>query len=425
MFHPLISKLLQSKEQPAENLSAEVKAVLDKLGSQLEEYEKHIKFLEHTSNVVEDEYETLYQQLKETNNRVNNFLEQGDTVYYIAYKQKKEKNYFTSNWQQLFGFDPMREKDPVYKRKSIIVPSLQGYYERQILFLERSGAVNLKYQIEHPVTHEKFWLEEEIRKRYDGLLKDEYVVGKISNVTSRELYEEVIKETESRFKNITDAMPVMTWVSDSSNVVIYSNNATKEFFGKGLEEISGIDEFQELIHPDYRNHASVEWENKLNKHQQLDIELMVKNKEGKYSYLREVAMPRFLENGQFLGYIGAFFDLTNEHDFKIELENDKRRFELVMNSSLDAIICMDLDGRISLWNPQAEKVFGWVSSEVLGKRMSEVIIPHQYREMHERGLKHYLATGEHKVLNTVVQIDGICKDGRSVPLELSIIHVHS
>jgi len=425
VFHPLISKLLQSKEQPAENLSAEVKAVLDKLGSQLDEYEKHIKFLEHTSNVVEDEYETLYQQLKETNNRVNNFLEQGDTVYYIAYKQKKEKNYFTSNWQQLFGFDPMREKDPVYKRKSVIVPSLQGYYERQILFLERSGAVNLKYQIEHPVTHEKFWLEEEIRKRYDGLLKDEYVVGKISNVTSRELYEEVIKETESRFKNITDAMPVMTWVSDSSNVVIYSNNATKEFFGKGLEEISGIDEFQELIHPDYRNHASVEWENKLNKHQQLDIELMVKNKEGKYSYLREVAMPRFLENGQFLGYIGAFFDLTNEHDFKIELENDKRRFELVMNSSLDAIICMDLDGRISLWNPQAEKVFGWVSSEVLGKRMSEVIIPHQYREMHERGLKHYLATGEHKVLNTVVQIDGICKDGRSVPLELSIIHVHS
>ena len=64
MFHPLISKLLQSKEQPAENLSAEVKAVLDKLGSQLEEYEKHIKFLEHTSNVVEDEYENLYQQLK-------------------------------------------------------------------------------------------------------------------------------------------------------------------------------------------------------------------------------------------------------------------------------------------------------------------------------------------------------------------------
>ena len=425
MFHPLISKLLQDKEKHADSLSAEMASVLEKLGLQLDEYEKHIKFLEHTSNVVEDEYETLYQQLKETNNRVNNFLEQGDTVYYIAYKQKKEKNYFTSNWQQLFGFDPIREKDPVYKRKSVIVPSLQGYYERQILFLERSGSVNLKYQIEHPVTHEKFWLEEEIRKRYDGLLKDEYFVGKILNVTSRELYEEVIKETESRFKTITDAMPVMTWVSDSSNVVIYSNNATKEFFGKGLEEISGIDEFQELIHPDYRHHASIEWEDKLNKHQQLDIELMVKNKEGKYSYLREVAMPRFLENGQFLGYIGTFFDLTKEHNLKIELGNDKNRFELVMNSSLDAIICMDLDGRISLWNPQAEKVFGWASSEVLGKRMSEVIIPHQYREMHERGLKHYLATGEHKVLNTVVQIDGICKDGRSVPLELSIIHVHS
>ncbi|MFN4809113.1 MAG: hypothetical protein ACK5HN_08880, partial [Bacteroidota bacterium] len=223
MFHPLISKLLQDKKSDA--LSPEIAAVLDKLGSQLDDYEKQIKFLEHTSNVVEDEYENLYQQLKETNNRINNFLEQGETVYYISYRQKKSNNYFTSNWSQLFGFDPLKEPDPIYKRKSIVVSSMKGYYERQILFLEKSGAVNMKYQIEHPVTHEKYWLEEEVRKRYDNLLKDEYIVGKISNVTSRELYEEVIKETEARFKNITDAMPVMTWVSDSNNVVIYSNNA--------------------------------------------------------------------------------------------------------------------------------------------------------------------------------------------------------
>jgi PAS domain S-box-containing protein len=141
--------------------------------------------------------------------------------------------------------------------------------------------------------------------------------------------------------------------------------------------------------------------------------------------VREVAMPRFLDNGQFLGYIGAFFDLTNEYEYKIELEDDKKRFEMVMNSSLDAIICMNLDGVITLWNPQAEKIFQWEEQEVLGKRMSEVIIPEQYRALHERGLKHYLKTGEHKVLNKVIQIGGVRKDGTEVPLELSIIHVQS
>ena len=425
MLHPLINKLLHEKGKQPQALSPEMTAVLSKLGTQLEDYEKQIKFLEHTSSVVEDEYENLYQQLKEINNRLNNFLEEGDIVYHITYKHKKSNNFFTSNWKQLFGFDPQQEKDPISKRRSLVVPSMQGYFDRQMIFLEKSGAVTMKYQIEHPVTHAKIWLEEEIKKRSDALLKDEYYLGKIVNVTNRELYEEVIKETESRFKNITDAIPVMIWVSDHNNHVIYSNNATKEFYGMGLEGIENPQEFEKFIHPDFLHLASNEWEKRLEKHQPLDFEFRVKNKEGEYRYLRQVAIPRHLENGQFLGFVGASFDLTNEYNYKIELEDDKRRFELVMNSSLDAIICMDLDGVITLWNPQAEKIFEWKEQEVIGKRMSDVIIPQQYREAHEKGLKHYLKTGEQKVLNRVVQINGIKKDGSEVPLELSIIHVKS
>ncbi|NBO49452.1 MAG: PAS domain S-box protein [Chitinophagia bacterium] len=425
MLHPLINKLLHEKGKQPQALSPEMTAVLSKLGTQLEDYEKQIKFLEHTSSVVEDEYENLYQQLKETNNRLNNFLEEGDIVYHITYKHKKSNNFFTSNWKQFFGFDPQQEKDPISKRRSLVVPSMQGYFDRQMIFLEKSGAVTMKYQIEHPVTHAKIWLEEEIKKRSDALLKDEYYLGKIVNVTNRELYEEVIKETESRFKNITDAIPVMIWVSDHNNHVIYSNNATKEFYGMGLEGIESPQEFEKFIHPDFLHLASTEWEKRLEKHQPLDFEFRVKNKEGEYRYLRQVAIPRHLENGQFLGFVGASFDLTNEYNYKIELEDDKRRFELVMNSSLDAIICMNLDGVITLWNPQAEKIFEWKEQEVIGKRMSDVIIPQQYGEAHEKGLKHYLKTGEQKVLNRVVQINGIKKDGSEVPLELSIIHVKS
>lgn len=423
VLHPLINKLLGEKE--IAQLSPEMKAVLEKMGAQLDHYEKQVKFLEHTSKVVEDEYESLYQQLKETNNRLNNFLEQSDIIYYISYQHKKSKNYYTSNWQEMFGFDPIREKDPISKRRSMVVPSMQGYFDRQLLFLEKTGTVQLKYQVEHPVTREKYWLEEEIKKRYDALLKDEYIVGKITNVTNRELYEEVIKETESRFKHITDAMPVMVWVSDQNNHVVYSNNATKEFYGMGLEGIESPQEFEKFIHPDYHHLASTEWEKRLAAHQPLDFEFRVKNKHGEYRYLRQVAYPRHLANGEFLGFVGASFDLTNEYEFKVELEEDKKRFELVMNSSLDAIVCMDLEGKISLWSPQAEKIFQWKEHEVMGKKMSDVIIPEKFRQQHEQGLKHYVKTGEYKVLNRVIQIGGLRKDGSEVPLELSIIHVKS
>ena len=122
-----------------------------------------------------------------------------------------------------------------------------------------------------------------------------------------------------------------------------------------------------------------------------------------------MAYPRYLENGEFLGFVGASFDLTNEYEYKIELEDDKKKQDLIMNSSLDAIICIDLEGRISLWNPQAENIFQWKDQEVMGKKMSEVIIPEKYRQIHEQGLKHYVKTGEYKVLNKVIQIGG--RDG--------------
>ena len=56
VLHPLINKLLGEKE--IAQLSPEMKAVLEKMGAQLDHYEKQVKFLEHTSKVVEDEYES-------------------------------------------------------------------------------------------------------------------------------------------------------------------------------------------------------------------------------------------------------------------------------------------------------------------------------------------------------------------------------
>ncbi len=68
--------------------------------------------------------------------------------------------------------------------------------------------------------------------------------------------------------------------------------------------------------------------------------------------------------------------------------------KLIMDSSLNAIISIDLSNQITLWNHQAEEMFGWKEVEMLGKRLADTIIPHQYRAMHEQGFEKYLKTGE-------------------------------
>jgi PAS domain S-box-containing protein len=71
----------------------------------------------------------------------------------------------------------------------------------------------------------------------------------------------------------------------------------------------------------------------------------------------------------------------------------------VLDTALDAVVVMGLDGRIVGWNAIAESSFGSSGEEAKGRQLSDLIIPHAHRDAHERGLRHYLATGEGPVLN--------------------------
>lgn len=92
----------------------------------------------------------------------------------------------------------------------------------------------------------------------------------------------------------------------------------------------------------------------------------------------------------------------------------------VLKTALDAVVVMRLDGTIAGWNDVAERTFGWSFDEARDQRMSAMIIPPRFRDAHERGLAHYLATGEGPVLDTHIEIDALHRAGHELPVELSI-----
>jgi len=93
----------------------------------------------------------------------------------------------------------------------------------------------------------------------------------------------------------------------------------------------------------------------------------------------------------------------------------------ILDMALDAVVGMDDQGVITNWNPRAEVIFGWTAGEAVGKELSEVLIPPQYREAHTRGLRHFLATGQGPVLNRRIEITALRRDGTEFPVELSIL----
>ncbi|CAN5432357.1 hypothetical protein BH11BAC1_BH11BAC1_02820 [soil metagenome] len=96
---------------------------------------------------------------------------------------------------------------------------------------------------------------------------------------------------------------------------------------------------------------------------------------------------------------------------------------LILNSALDAIVCMAADGKISFWSKQAENIFGWKEEEVIGKLLSDTIIPARHRSSHGEGMRRYVQTGKATVLNRHFEIEAIDKNENELFVELTIVPV--
>ncbi len=102
------------------------------------------------------------------------------------------------------------------------------------------------------------------------------------------------------------------------------------------------------------------------------------------------------------------------------LSRSEDRGRRIIESALDAVVGIDLDGRITAWNPKAVEMFGWTESDAIGRILSETIIPSEYKDAHLRGLATFRATGHGPALNRRIEVSALRRDGSEFPAELSI-----
>jgi PAS domain S-box-containing protein len=102
------------------------------------------------------------------------------------------------------------------------------------------------------------------------------------------------------------------------------------------------------------------------------------------------------------------------------VRDSEARLRAIIDTALDALIGMNAKGMITEWNPRAEVIFGWRRREAIGQNLADLIIPPRFREAHERGLRHFMDTGEGPVLKRRVELTGLRRDGTEFPAELSI-----
>ncbi|MGZ5190474.1 MAG: PAS domain S-box protein, partial [Flavisolibacter sp.] len=189
-----------------------------------------------------------------------------------------------------------------------------------------------------------------------------------TDITERKEAELRLKESESRFKNVADSAPVMIWIADADNHTTYVNKNWEDFTGINVEEFNILG-WHTLVHHDDIEMAFKEYYNAFENREVFNQVYRVRHHSGVHHWLLDTCIPRFLEDGTFIGYIGSSVDVTKQK----KIEEELRYNATILENVSDIIVSTDFSMKVIGWNKVAEEYYGIPESEAIGKKINHLV----------------------------------------------------
>jgi PAS domain S-box-containing protein len=218
-------------------------------------------------------------------------------------------------------------------------------------------------------------------------------------------------------------IPVAAWTLEPDGTPAFVNEGWLEYTGQTLEYVqSNPEAWMTAIHPEDREQAIRSFWDGIRSGSGFAMEARFRRAhDGTYRWHLNRAVALHDAQGKTVRFVGTSTDVEDLKRFQENLRRAEEKTRLIVDTALDAVVTMDADGIIASWNKQAETVFGWSQSEAIGRRMADMIIPHHQRQAHERGLRHFLATGDGPILRRRVEITAVRRSGVEFPVELQVM----
>jgi PAS domain S-box-containing protein len=232
---------------------------------------------------------------------------------------------FITSWnksaERIFGYTP---EEAIGQHITLIIPPERHSEESDILARIRRGE-----RVDHFET---------VRRRKDGSLLDVSltispvrdssgrVIGasKVArDITAQKQSERALRESEQRFRVITDASPIMVWMAGTDKLCYYFNKGWLDFVGRTLEQESG-NGWAENLHPEDFDRCLQIYVNNFDARRPFEMEYRMRHHTGQYRWILDRGVPRATRRMERLKAMSAVASTS------MTRKRRQRRFELPM-----------------------------------------------------------------------------------------------
>jgi PAS domain S-box-containing protein len=239
-----------------------------------------------------------------------------------------------------------------------------------------------------------------------------------------------LRDSEFRWKYALEGAGDGVWDWEKGSEAIFYSKRWKQMLGYDDADIAGlVSEWQRLLHPDDWPKVDAilrAYLDSTDGHYEAEFRMRCKDGSWRWILTRGMAVTRDAA-GKPLRMIGTHTDITRSREDADSLRNanarlaaEQRRVQVILDHSHDAFIAVAHDGRITDWNAKAHAMFGWSAAEAVGQDLATLIVPEHARVAHNTVFQRFARSGEATLSRNVIEVTGLHRSGRAIPLELAI-----
>ena len=243
--------------------------------------------------------------------------------------------------------------------------------------------------------------------------------GSLTDIDDLIRAEERLRESELRFRTMISAVPSLTFEADADGNNNFVSDQWFAYTGMTAKETAGGG-FIRAYHPDEAEDVLRQWNAAVRSGMSFESKCRIRAVDGSYRWFLNRAQPGRDAEGRIVRWAGSLTDIEDLIRIEQALRESKERLAGIVSTAMDAIITVDEDHRIVLFNEAAERMFGCMAAKALGQTI-ERFIPECFRHAHPR--RSGETGGASRATSRHRSLTALRTDGTEFPIEAAISQI--